>query len=51
MLKNLKKIQSKTQGKIEENKSKRGFFKAEGMREAILDIVKAFQGFKKNLFH
>jgi len=44
MLKNLKKIQSKMEKK---NKSKL-YLKAEGFREAILDIVKAFQGFKKN---
>ena len=46
MLKNLKKVQSKM-----EKKKSILYFKAEGFREAILDIVRAFQGFKKKLFH
>jgi hypothetical protein len=47
MLKNLKKVQSK----MEKKKKSILYFKAEGIREAILNIVMAFQGFKKNLFH
>ena len=43
---NLKKIKSEVQGKIEK-KANSG---AEGMREAIQDIVKAMQDLKNKLF-
>jgi len=42
---NLKKIKSEVQGKIEKEKNSG----AEGMHEAILDIVKAMQDLKKYL--
>jgi len=42
----LKKIKSKAQGKIEKNTNSG----AEGMHEAILDIVKAMQDLKNKLF-
>jgi len=43
---NLKKIKSEVQGKLEKNTNSG----AEGMHEAIQDIVKAMQDFKNKLF-
>jgi hypothetical protein len=48
---NFKKIKTEAQGKSDkEGASQRGAG-AEGMHEAILDIVKAMHNFKKNLFN
>ena len=45
----LKKIKSEVQGKIEKKKTSKISSGAEGMHEAIQDIVKAMQGFAKSL--
>ena len=47
---NLKKIKSEVQGKIEKKKTSEIDSGAEGMHEAILDIVKAMQGLTKSIF-
>ncbi len=47
---NLKKIKSKAQGKSDKKGTSPKDAGAEGMHEAILDIVKAMHNFKKNLF-
>lgn len=50
MLKNLKKMQSNVQGKIKKEKKSKISFKASGVREAVLDIVKAFHDYKNKRF-
>jgi hypothetical protein len=47
---NLKKIKSEVQGKIEKNGTSEIISSAEGMHEAIQDIVKAMQDLKNHLF-
>ena len=47
---NLKKIKSKVQGKIEKNETSEISSSAEGMHEAIQDIVKAMEDLKNFLF-
>jgi hypothetical protein len=47
---NLKKIKSEVQGKIEKNGTSEISSSAEGMHEAIQDIVKAMQNLKNYLF-
>jgi len=47
---NLKKIKSEVKGKIEKKETSEISSSAEGMHEAILDIVKAMQDFKNKLF-
>jgi len=47
---NLKKIKSEVQGKIEKKRTSEISSSAEGMHEAIQDIVKAMQGLKNMLF-
>ena len=47
---NLKKIKSKVQGKIEKKGTSEIGSGAEGMHEAILDIVKAMHDLKNNFF-
>jgi hypothetical protein len=44
------KIKSKVQGKSDKKATAKKDAGAEGMHEAILDIVKAMHNFKKNLF-
>jgi F0F1-type ATP synthase membrane subunit b/b' len=46
----LEKIKSKVQGKSDKKGVSQRDAGAEGMHEAILDIVKAMHNFKKNLF-
>ena len=46
----LKKIKSEVQGKIEKKGTSEISSSAEGMHEAILDIVKAMQDLKNKLF-
>ena len=48
---NFKKIKSEAQGKIDGNGESHRDSGAEGMHEAILDIVKAMHNFKKDLFN
>jgi hypothetical protein len=48
---NFKKIKSKTQSRVDEKGTPHRDAGAEGMHEAILDIVKAMHNFKKNLFN
>jgi hypothetical protein len=48
---NLKKIKSEAQGKSDKKGTSQRDVGAEGMHEAILDIVKAMHNFKKNLFN
>ena len=45
------KIKSKVQGKKDGKDARKTDAGAEGMHEAILDIVKAMHNFKKNLFN
>lgn len=45
---NLQKIKSEVHGKSEEKDALEKSSGADGMHEAIQDIVKAFQGFKKS---
>jgi len=45
------KIKSKVKGQRDKEKSAKADAGAEGMHEAILDIVKAMHNFKKNLFN
>jgi hypothetical protein len=47
---NLKKIKSEVQGKINEKETSEISSSAEGMHEAIQDIVKAMQDLKNKLF-
>ena len=47
---NLKKIKSEVQGKIEKKGTSEISSSAEGMQEAIQDIVKAMQDLKNKLF-
>ena len=47
---NLKKIKSRVQGESDREGTSQKDAGAEGMHEAILDIVKAMHNFKKNLF-
>ena len=47
---NLKKIKSEVQGKIEKKETWDISSSAEGIHEAILDIVKAFQDLKNHRF-
>ena len=47
---NFKKIKSKAQGKGDKKGTSQRDAGAEGIHEAILDIVKAMHNFKKNLF-
>jgi len=47
---NLKKIKSEVQGKIEKKGTSETDSGAEGMHEAIQDIVKAMEGLKNYLF-
>ena len=47
---NLESIKSKVQGKIDKKEASEMHSGAEGMHEAILDIVKAMHDFKKSLF-
>ena len=46
---NLKKIQSQVQGKVEKKRTSKRDHGAEGMHEAILDIVKAMRDLTKYL--
>jgi hypothetical protein len=46
---NLKKIQSQVQGKVEKKGTSKKDYGAEGMHEAILDIVKAMRDLTKYL--
>jgi hypothetical protein len=48
---NLKKIKSEAQRKSHKKGTSQGDAGAEGMHEAILDIVKAMHNFKKNLYN
>jgi hypothetical protein len=48
---NLEHIKSKVQGKIDKKEVSEIYSGAEGMHEAILDIVKAMHDFKKGLFN
>lgn len=48
---NLDKIKSQVQGKSDKEGTSQIDAGAEGMHAAILDIVKAVQNFKKNLFN
>jgi hypothetical protein len=45
----LEKIKSEVQGRIDRKKAAKTGSGAEGMHEAILDIIKAMQGFTKSL--
>lgn len=45
----LKKIKSEVQGRIDEKKAAKTDSGAEGVHEAILDIIKAMQGLTKSL--
>ena len=45
----LEKIKSEVQGRIDKKKAAKTGSGAEGMHEAILDIIKALQGFAKSL--
>jgi hypothetical protein len=47
---NFKKIKSEVQGKIEKKETSEISSSAEGMHEALQDIVSAIQDLKKNLF-
>jgi len=47
---NFKKIKSEVQGKIEKKETSETSSSAEGMHEAILDIVKAMQDLKNKFF-
>jgi hypothetical protein len=47
---NLKKIKSEVHGKIEKKGTSEVSSSADGMHEAIQDIVKAMKGLKNNLF-
>ena len=47
---NFEKIKSRVQGKSDKKETSQKDAGAEGMHEAILDIVKAMHNFKKNLF-
>jgi hypothetical protein len=47
---NLKKIKSEVHGKIEKKGTSEISSSADGMHEAIQDIVKAMKGLKNNLF-
>jgi hypothetical protein len=47
--KKLEKIKSEIQGRIDKKKAAKTGSGAEGMHEAILDIIKAMQGFTKSL--
>jgi hypothetical protein len=47
---NFKKIKSEVQGKIEKKETSEISSSAEGMHEALQDIVSAMQDLKKNLF-
>lgn len=48
---NLEHIKSKVQGKIDNREASEIHSGAEGMHEAILDIVKAMHDFKNSLFN
>ena len=48
---NFQKIKSEVQGKIDKKGTSQKDAGAEGMHEAILDIVKAMHNFKKDLFN